>query len=283
MSGSGHIQDPLTALYCLSHFHYITGKGLLSMTNEDLAALIAEGGNDELTPLLWERMRRFYRMSSEKYAAIHAEQCARYGVTAADIFQESYFAFLDSVKYFGSRKPEQAAFRFISFCGLPFKNHAGGLIGLRSKSLDALDCCTTLSLDEQVQGTDGEPDTPRGELVPDPESTKPFEEIDRAAYNAAIREAVEAQPLTESESAAIHYFYFEGKTLQETGAAMGISCEMARIYRNRAKRKLWKSRELRLLYEESPYKHISLEEFRRRGSIVEQITEERERKSKMNV
>lgn len=281
MSGSGHIQDPLTALYCLSHFHYITGKGLLSMTNEDLAALIAEGGNDELTPLLWDRMRRFYRMSSEKYAAIHAERCTRYGVTADDIFQECYFAMLDSVKYFGSRKPEQAALKFISFCGLPFKNHAGGLIGFRRKSLDALPCC--ISLDEQVQGNDGEPETPRGELVPDPESLTPFEEVERAAYNAAIREVVEAQPLTASESAALHYFYFEGKTLQETGALMGISLEMARQYRNRAKRKLWKSRELRLLYEESPYKHVSITEFRRRGSIVEQITEERERKSKMNV
>lgn len=246
------------------------------MTNERIAELIAEGGNDELTPLLWERMRRFYRLCSDKYAAIYADRCTRYGVTAEDLFQECYFAMLDSVKYYGSRKPEQAAFKFISFCGLPFKNHAGKLIGLRKRSLDALESCTTLSLDEEIPGSDGEPETTRAELVPDPGSAKPFEEIERAEYNAEIRKAVEALPLTESESAAVHYFYFEGKTLGEIAEIQGISQEAARAHYNSAKRKLRKSRKLRLLSRVNVYRRISFAEFQQRGSIVEQIAEMRD-------
>lgn len=251
------------------------------MTNERLAALIAEGGNDELLPLLWERMQRFYRMSSKKYANAHAERCTRYGVNADDIFQESYFAMLDSVKYYGGRKSEQQALKFISFCGLPFKNHAAGLIGLRNKSLDVIESSTILSLDEQVPGKDGEPDTPRSELVPDPDSLQPFYDVENADYCRAIRETVAAQPLTETERNVINYIYFKGYNNTQTGEIIGISIERVRQCRNSAIRKLQKSREMRCLFIDNPYRHISLSEFRRYGSIVEQITEKREERKKV--
>ena len=36
------------------------------MTNEQLAAFIKEGGNDELIPILWERVRKLMYMKSDK-------------------------------------------------------------------------------------------------------------------------------------------------------------------------------------------------------------------------
>lgn len=242
------------------------------MTNELLAGLIAQGGNDELLPLLWERMRCFYRACAEKYERTHADRCARYGVTAADILQESYFAMLDSVKYYASRKPEQAAMKFITFCGLPFKTHAGGLIGLRNNSVDALQSYT-VSLDELVTGENGEKETPRGELVPDPESSMPFEEIERKAYNMAVRKSVMRQPLSEREKEVICYFYFNGFTLKKIGKLIGVSAEQIRHDRNSALSKLQKSAEMRDLFLCEPYRHVSVSEFMRYGSIVEQAAE----------
>ena len=104
------------------------------MTNEHIAALIGEGGNDELLPLLWEKMLRFYRMAAQKYERLHSVRCAQCGVTYEDILQESYFAMLDSIKAYNERTPEQAALRFISFCGCPFRTRASALIGMRTKA-----------------------------------------------------------------------------------------------------------------------------------------------------
>lgn len=35
------------------------------MTNEQLAAFIKQGGNDELIPILWERIRKIMYMKSD--------------------------------------------------------------------------------------------------------------------------------------------------------------------------------------------------------------------------
>lgn len=101
----------------------------MSMNNERLAALISEGGNDELLPILWEKMRRFYRMQAEKYAARYSEQCAKYGVTADDLQQEGYLSMLETVKSYTSKDTDAA---FITFCGYQFLNKCASLIGIRA-------------------------------------------------------------------------------------------------------------------------------------------------------
>ncbi len=135
------------------------------MTNEQLAALIGAGGNDELLSLLWEKMRKFYRMASDKYARQHANKCTQCGVTADDIRQESYFAMLDSIKAYNDRKPEQEALHFISFCGFHFRHYADLLIGnnRRGTHKDPLKNAV-ISLDEALPDKDGDTDTTRGEL-----------------------------------------------------------------------------------------------------------------------
>lgn len=98
------------------------------MTNERIAAIIAEGDSEELLPILWEKMLRFYKIQCDKYYRKHKDRCIQCGVTVDDLMQESYISMLDSIKAYGNRKPEQSELAFTSFCSYPFKNAADRLI-----------------------------------------------------------------------------------------------------------------------------------------------------------
>lgn len=251
------------------------------MTNEQIAALIGEGGNDELLPLLWEKMRKLYRKMSNKYALHFSEKCAQCGVTAEDIQQECYFAMLDSIKAYNSRKPEQDALLFTSFCDYPFKNHADALIGLghRGTYTDPLKN-SIVPLDEPLTDKDGDGDTTRGDLVPDPEAEKPFREIEQEDYRQWIRRTMQRALAPYGNPRlweVINGYYFEGRTLQSFADEWGITKERVRGIRENAARKLRRSAELRKQYMLSEYQHIGVESFQRDGSIVERVAEQRNR------
>ena len=67
------------------------------MTNEQLAAFIKQGDNDELIPILWERIRKIMYMKSDSvYSTLQGrfQQC---GVDIWDLKQSCYMAFLRTV------------------------------------------------------------------------------------------------------------------------------------------------------------------------------------------
>ena len=246
------------------------------MTNESLAALIGEGGNDELLPLLWEKMRRFYRKISKQYVVDHAERCVKSGVTYEDILQESYFAMLEAITAYNSRSSEQAALHFVSFCGYPFRNRAAALVGIRTASArkEPLNCAA-FSLDEPVQNDDGE--MSYAEIIPDETAEEPFREIEQADYCRDIRDTVQAALSDRPrELEVIERLYYAGETLAGAGAMIGISTERVRQLRQRALRLLYNDSRLRELYGISPYRHVGVNQFRNCGSIVEQIAEKHE-------
>ena len=249
------------------------------MTNEHIAALIGEGGNDELLPLLWEKMLRFYRMAALKYAQLHKNRCAQCGITYEDILQESYFAMLDGIKAYNERSPEQTTLHFISFCGIPFRNRAAALIGMRTKAGRAEPLNNSLySLDEPIRSDDGDEGISRGELIPDETAEEPFREIESTDYLRDIRDTVQAALSDQPRDLdVIEHFYYKGETLGGIGAAIGISTERVRQLRQRALRRLYKNNHLRELYGISPYRHVGLRQFRNYGSVVEQAVEQRER------
>lgn len=249
------------------------------MTNEKIAALIGEGGNDELLPLLWEKMRRYYRMAATKYAAGHAERCARCGVTYEDIMQESYFAMLDAVQAYNSRPPEQSAMLFISFCGFPFRNHAAALIGMRTRTAynEPLNNAA-FSLDEPIRSDEGDGENSRMELVPDETAEEPFRNVEQADYCRAVRESVQAELSDKPRSLdVIERVYYEGETLVSVSTAIGVSVERVRQIKRDTLRQLCRCSRLRELYDAAPYRRVSVRQFRQQGSAVEQAAENRER------
>lgn len=248
------------------------------MTNEQLAELIGEGGNDELLPLLWEKMRKLYRMWTDKYYSSHKERCDLCGVSADDLRQEAYLSMLEAVKAYNSRTDEHKDTAFTSYCFYPFKNHAAELIGVRTsrERNEALNI-THSSLDEPLDYGDGDTSATISDIIPDQEAEQPFRDIEQADYCRAVREAVantlEAVP---REHEVIKRRYYDNEFLNTIAADMGISGERVRQLETMALRRLRKSRELQQLAETNYYFHVELSSFYRNGSIEEQITERRE-------
>lgn len=75
------------------------------MTNEAIAELVRQGGNDELIPLLWEKTSRLIFQKMGRYWELFSETFRRYGYELADIRQEGYNALLFAVKQYDSSKP----------------------------------------------------------------------------------------------------------------------------------------------------------------------------------
>lgn len=64
----------------------------MSLTNEQLAELIQQG-NDELKPVLWERVKRLLYSFAGKYYYRYTEYCERCGVSEWDLRQQAYCAY----------------------------------------------------------------------------------------------------------------------------------------------------------------------------------------------
>lgn len=87
------------------------------MTNEQLAEFIQRGGNDELVPILWERVRKLLYMIANKYYSGHCEMCAKCGITVLDLKQQAYSAYMGAVRAYSVEK----GYQFTSYLDLQFK------------------------------------------------------------------------------------------------------------------------------------------------------------------
>lgn len=245
------------------------------MTNEALAALIGAGGNDELIPVLWEKVRKFYRMQADKYAARYPEQCARHGITAADLQQEGYLSMLEAVKAYASKETDAA---FITFCGLHYKNKCASLTGIRAgHRSDALNRCY-ISLNEPLENKDGDTDGERGDLIEDQDAGAPFGNIERGDLSEKVRQVIAETLTDERERKIIERHFYGGETYKGIAAAEGISAERVRQIRQRAYNHLRNNKHLQELAEIDYYQHIGTAATQRGGSIEERIAEYKERR-----
>lgn len=188
------------------------------MTNEQLATFIQEGGNDELTPLLWDKVNKFIYL------------------------QAGYLAFLEAIKGFKA----DSNYKFLSYINYPLKTDFQDLLGIRTQRgiEEPLNNCT--SLDKPVKEEDGE--TTLGELQADETSTDFIDRIESEMCSEIIRKEIDTLPDQQAE--VIKLFYLEGLTLSEIGARIEVSPERARQIRLKAERTLRTSKILRKLYNE---------------------------------
>ena len=209
------------------------------MTNEEIAAEILSGSR-ELCPLLWDKVNKYLHSRARRFYNANRERCKRAGVQLEDIEQECYFVFLQGLKYW---KPE-SGYSFITFLNLPFRNACRALLGVRStKRPDPLN--SSESLDRPAAADDSEGAT-LGDLQADESSTEFVDRLEAAAISEIIREAVEELP--DNQRKAVQLYYFEGLTLEQIGARLGVSGERARQLRYNGEHKLKRSKELKQLY-----------------------------------
>ena len=186
------------------------------MTNEELVMVI-KGGNDELTPSLWERVERFAYAKATDYYCLHTELCARSGVTLDDLKQESYFAFMASVNYYDPDK----GFLFLSFMTYPLLKAFNGACGIITQKGRQEPLNNAKSLSAPV----GEEDLTLEDMLEDKTAGDSFQSIEDLDYTKRLRSDLEEciDTLNLEQAYTIRERYFEGMNPRQIAEKHGVT------------------------------------------------------------
>lgn len=246
------------------------------MTNEQLAAFIKQGGNDELIPILWERIRKIMYMKSDSvYSTLQGrfQQC---GVDIWDLKQSCYMAFLKAIEGY---KPDTGN-KFTSYLSYPFKNTVNELIGMRTQKQknEPLNDCT--SLDTPLK--EDEPDSNTlVDMIADDNAVNAVELVELEDDYRVLHEAVDG--LKYPQNRVINSYYFEDKSMKDIGAEMGISGQRISQILHKGLRCLRRSEPLKQLYRENQqHKTINaMQKYQTRPDMHLYITELEEKYIKL--
>ena len=241
------------------------------LTNERLAEFIQQGGNDDLKPVLWERVRRLLYMRSSMYFRRYTDYCNEHSVTEWDLKQQAYPAYEDALKSFDSGRG-----KFTTILVFNFRKSIRQLF--KNDLLNTAD-----SLDRIIDTGDGGGDTALIDFIADDTAESPFELIEENSQQEEtariLRKCVDS--LEEREKAVINSYFYNGETLRSIGNAFGISSVRVQHIRDKALRNMFVMPEIQKLGDEYGYTaravyHDSLTSFRKNGqSTVEHIAIER--------
>lgn len=206
------------------------------MTNEQLAEFIKAGGNDELTPILWERVRKLLYAIANKYYSAHSSKCERCGVTVSDLKQAAYSAYLGAVKAYDGKK----GYQFTTYLGLQFKSAVRPLFGK-----DLLNVSDSLNAPVMA---DNESDTEVIELVADETSLADFERIYKSSTAEILCRAVDRLP--DDLKSVIYCRYYKELTFEQAAHKLGITHREAVNRERRALKQLRYDKELYKLADE---------------------------------
>lgn len=209
------------------------------MTNERLAELIQEGGNDELLSLLWEKTGILIYKKCSQYWRSYSKKLERFGFSLDDLRQEGYNALIFAVIWYKSEK----GYKFTSYLNYALKNVIRGLM---SKSADILNQAGTMSLEQPLgEETDGEP-LLVADIVPDENAAAIYENIERLDEYSVLYEAINCLP--PDMRIVIREHYFERLTFKQIGAKHDLSPDRASQLHRKAIRELNRNRALRAAF-----------------------------------
>lgn len=212
------------------------------MTNEMLAAFIQQGGNDELIPILWEKVRKLLYSKSDSLYRLHKESCSRRGVEIWDIRQASYTAFLEAIKAYEPKKDS----KFTSYLNYPFKNAVNEVLGLRTSRTANEPLNNSSSLNKPIdESSDGDVISLL-DTIADDTSLDFIDNMETNAVGDTVRAVVDT--LSEPHKCVITAFFFEGISLSDIAERLEISSERVRQLKRKALELLRKNKILRELY-----------------------------------
>lgn len=208
------------------------------MTNEQLVGFIKQGGNDELIPILWENVKKLLYKFADRYYIAYSDILTQCGITAWDIKQQAYNAFLKAIEGYDDSK----GYKFTSYLKYPFKN---AVRDLRKK--DPLNDCESLN----TPVNDENEDTEFLYFVADEHSTDFMEQVDNDEFKRIVHNAVDSLP--EAEREAIQEYFFNGKTYADIARQKNKSVERIRQATARALKALRKNSDIIRLGQEFGY------------------------------
>lgn len=194
------------------------------MTNEQLATFIQQGGNDELIPILWERVKNLLYMKSDKAYKAYKDRFCQCGVEMWDLKQQCYIAFLEAVRGF---KPD-AEYRFNAYLSYPFKNAVNELLGIRTSKREPLNNCNSLDVPLDSEDTDG---TRTLDMLIDENAVDVQKLLDTDAENKVLHNVVDN--LKYPYNYVIKEYYFNNRPSTEICKDLNMSSQtvMSRIHK----------------------------------------------------
>ena len=227
------------------------------MTNEQFAMFIQQGGNDELIPLLWERVRKLMHMLSDRYYRAYSEKLAAYGITADDLKSAVYPAFLRAINSFD----EDKGYKFTSYLKHPLKNEFRKM--LTKDSLNSAE-----SLNALIESDKGDDSIERIDMLTDETALDFVEQVDRDSLCETVRSAVKTLPPEQQDY--IHRRFYDRLTLKEIAQSEGKSAEAVRQYEKKILKSLRYNKAIfklgnELGYDSQRVYHNSLSNFKRYG------------------
>lgn len=211
------------------------------LTNEQLAEFIQQGGNDDLKPVLWKRVRRLLYMRSSRYFRQYSDYCAEHSVTEWDLKQQAYPAYENALL-----NTADSLDRIID------TGDGGGDTAL----IDLIADDTAASPFDLIE-----------------------ENSQRKENARVLRKCVDS--LEDREKTVINGYFYNGETLSSIGNTYGISAARVQQIKDKALRNMSVMPEIQKLrdeygYTSRPVYHDSLTKFRQHGqSTVEHIAIER--------
>ena len=167
------------------------------MTNEQLAALAQQPENEELVPLLWEKVKPvLWLKAKQAYNARQSvfQQC---GVELWDIRQSCYMVFLSALKGY---KPE-TGIKFNSYLSYPFRTLLAELTGTRSSKREPLNEAVSLEMPVKDQSEKGK--VTLADTLPDERTdieTAVLSQLEQDEESRLVHEAVDRRVWVVTES-----------------------------------------------------------------------------------
>jgi RNA polymerase sigma factor (sigma-70 family) len=245
----------------------------LNMSNEELAVLIKAGETSHYSQL-WTQCERFFRHKAYSYYFRNKDRTDSAGQTADDFYNSCFLALVKAVE---SYNPE-SGYTLLTYCKYPMLNEFRSLMGTRSSRRDPLNDYNNLSLDKTVSDEEGS--EIYSELVEDPESLTPFEEMTDRQYTLKLRTDLEAalDTLTEREADIIRSHYFKGIPVEQIAVKYGVTRQVGNVIKANALINLRRCAEIKRYHDDiisrEAYCHIGLNRWKVSGvSSVERAVE----------
>ncbi len=199
------------------------------LTNEELAVLIQQGDRSKLSDL-WEQVSRFVAWKAAKIAE-RLKNCA--WAEYDDLYNAGFIALVEAVETYKANRGT-----FIAWFAYYLKVAFAQVIGYRTKAQKENNRLCAISLDKPLK--DGEGDS-IGDLVADPVDY--MAEIEDQLYREQLRKALNKalDMIDDMESHALQLRFYDQKTLQQIGTALGVTADRARALEYNGLKKLRRS------------------------------------------
>ncbi len=205
------------------------------MTNEQLAVFIQQGDNNELIPLLWDKVKKVFYIHADRFYNAYRDVMIKRGITPHDLKQYSYEAFLCAITSY----KQDNGFKFTSYIRYSFKHTMRPYL----YSNDLLNECSSYNI---PISDNKDIDDELLDLIPDDTAHTKYECVEHADIYRVLHEVVDLLP--SEQQLVIKAYFFDNMTLKDISIMNGCSIEWVRQLKRKALNNLRNSKVLRMLF-----------------------------------